>query len=37
MYEKLRLRVDVLFENALKTRRANDLKEEIMANFINIW
>jgi hypothetical protein len=35
MYEKLRARVDGLFENAPKTRRANDLKEELMANLID--
>ena len=35
IYEKLRLRVDGLFENAPKTRRANDLKEELMANLID--
>lgn len=35
MYERLRARVDGLFENAPKTRRANDLKEELMANLID--
>lgn len=32
MYENLRRRLDELFENAPKTRRANELKEEILAN-----
>lgn len=32
MYEKLRTRVEELFENAPKTNRANELKEELMAN-----
>lgn len=32
MYEKLRARIEGLFENAPKTRRANDLKEELVAN-----
>lgn len=35
MYERLRKRVDELFENAPKTRRANELKEELMANLID--
>lgn len=35
MYEKLRKRVDELFENAPKTSKANELKEEIMANLID--
>lgn len=35
MYEKLRKRIDELFENAPRTRRANDLKEELMANLID--
>ncbi|MGE5627040.1 MAG: permease prefix domain 1-containing protein [Solirubrobacterales bacterium] len=34
MSEKLRKRVDELFENAPKTRRANELKEELLANLI---
>lgn len=32
MYENLRRRLDELFENAPKTRRANELKEELLAN-----
>lgn len=35
MYENLRKRVDELFENAPKTRRVNDFKEELMANLID--
>lgn len=35
MYEKLRKRVDELFENAPKTSKANELKEELMANLID--
>lgn len=35
MYEKLRKRLDELFENAPKNRRANDLKEELLANLID--
>ncbi|MDF2880351.1 MAG: hypothetical protein K0R54_908 [Clostridiaceae bacterium] len=35
MYEKLRQRVDELFENAPKTSKANELKEELMANLID--
>lgn len=35
MYEKLRMRVDELFQNAPRTRRANELKEELMANLID--
>lgn len=35
MYEKLRRRIDDLFENAPRTKRANDLKEELMANLID--
>lgn len=35
MYEKLRKRVEELFENAPKTNRANELKEEILANLID--
>lgn len=35
MYEKLRARVEGIFESAPKTRRANDLKEELMANLID--
>ena len=34
MYEKLRKRVNELFENAPKTGRANELKEELLANLI---
>jgi hypothetical protein len=32
MYENLRRRLDELFENAPKTRRVNELKEELLAN-----
>lgn len=32
MYENLRRRLDELFENAPKTRRAYELKEELLAN-----
>lgn len=32
MYDRLRNKVDELFANAPKTRRANDLKEELLAN-----
>jgi hypothetical protein len=35
MHEKLRDRIDALFENAPKTRRANELKEELLANLID--
>lgn len=35
MYEKLRRRVEELFENAPKTHRANELKEELLANLID--
>lgn len=35
MYEKLRKRVEELFENAPKTHRANELKEELLANLID--
>lgn len=35
MYENLRKKVDNLFENAPKTPRANELKEEILANLID--
>lgn len=35
MYENLQKRVDELFENAPDTRRAKDLKEELMANLID--
>lgn len=35
MYENLRKRVDELFQNAPKTRRVNDFKEELMANLID--
>lgn len=34
MYEKLRKRVNVLFEDAPRTSRANELKEELLANLI---
>lgn len=34
MYERLRIRVDELFAEAPKTNRANELKEEILANLI---
>lgn len=34
MSENLRRRVDELFENAPKTKRANELKEELLANLI---
>lgn len=32
MNERLRNKVDELFVNAPRTRRANDLKEELLAN-----
>lgn len=35
MYENLSKKVDELFENAPNTRRAKDLKEELMANLID--
>ncbi|AND84926.1 hypothetical protein GTH52_04255 [Clostridium tyrobutyricum] len=35
MYEKLRKSVEELFENAPKTNRANELKEELLANLID--
>ena len=35
MYEKLQKRVDDLFKNAPDTKRAEDLKEELMANLID--
>lgn len=35
MYDKLRKRVDELFENAPKSSRANELKEELLANLID--
>lgn len=35
MYEKLRKRVNELFESAPKTSRANELKEELLANLID--
>lgn len=35
MYEKLSRRVDELFEDAPRSRRANELKEELMANLID--
>lgn len=35
MYDKLRTHVDELFGSAPKTRKANELKEEILANLID--
>lgn len=35
MYEKLRKNLEDLFENAPKTNRANELKEELLANLID--
>lgn len=35
MYEKLTMKIDQLFENAPKTRRAKELKEELLANIID--
>lgn len=35
MYEKLRNSVEELFKNAPKTHRANELKEELLANLID--
>lgn len=35
MHEKLRKSVDELFENAPQTHRANELKEELLANLID--
>lgn len=35
MYEKLQKRVDYLFKNAPDTKRAEELKEELMANLID--
>ncbi|SHJ77014.1 hypothetical protein SAMN02745163_02555 [Clostridium cavendishii DSM 21758] len=35
MYEKLNREVDELFKNAPKTSRANELKEEVLANLID--
>lgn len=35
MYEKLQKRVDDLFKNAANTKRAEELKEELMANLID--
>lgn len=35
MYEKLQKRVDDLFKNAPNTKRAEELKEELMANLID--
>lgn len=35
MYENLRYKVDELFQNAPRTNRANEIKEEILANVID--
>ncbi|EDK34721.1 permease prefix domain 1-containing protein [Clostridium kluyveri] len=35
MYEKLRKNLEDLFENAPKTNKANELKEELLANLID--
>ena len=35
MYENLRKKVDELFQNAPRTARANELKEEVLANLID--
>lgn len=35
MYENLRCKVDELFQNAPRTNRANEIKEEILANVID--
>ena len=35
MSEKLQKRIEELFENAPKTRKTNELKEELLANLID--